>query len=81
MIKQTLLAASLVLAATSVASAGMENYPGISKYNYWRGEACGDGGEPGSQCERAFRRLCGKTPSAACVKRHQKVFDKADKFR
>ncbi|HMO31056.1 hypothetical protein [Enterovirga sp.] len=70
----------LLAGAATAASAGMGNYPGISKYNYWRGEACGDGGDPGSACERLFQRMCGKTPSAACVKKHQKAFDRAPKF-
>ncbi len=81
MFKQTLLAACVCLATVTAASAGMEAYPGISKYNYWRGEACGDGGIPGSRCEQAFRRLCGKTPNAACVSRHQKTFSASSSFK
>lgn len=68
------------IGAASAASAGMGNYPGISKYNYWRGEACGNGGDSGSGCERLFRRLCGKSPGAACVKRNQAAFNRAPKF-
>lgn len=80
MIRQTLLAASLLVAAASAASAGMEAYPGITTYDYWRGEACGDGGVPGSKCEQAFRRLCGRTPNAACVSRHRKTFSRSSSF-
>lgn len=81
MLKQTMLAATFILAAASGASAGMEAYPGITKHDYWRGEACGNGGASGSKCEQAFERLCGRTPSAACVARHRKVFDSSPKFR
>ena len=77
LIERSLLAATLLIAAASGASAGMEAYPGITPYNYWRGEACGDGGIEGSQCEQAFRRLCGRAPNAGCVSRNQKVFDRA----
>lgn len=78
--KTTVLALTLLATMANAASANMANYPGISKYNYWRGEACGDGGDPGSGCERLFARLRGKSPSEACVKRHEKAFDRAPKF-
>lgn len=81
MIKRCGLAGSLLLATLSAASAGMEAYPGISKYDYWRGEACGDGGVPGSRCEQAFRRLCGRTPTAACVRRNQATFSRSSSFK
>ena len=79
--KTALLALALLVAGTAAASADMRNYPGISKYNYFRAEACGDGGDPGSACERLFRRLCGKSPNAGCVKRNRAAFDRAPKFK
>ena len=77
--KTTLFALSLLVAGTFGASAGMDAYPGITKSAYWSMEACGN--DPRAACEAAFRRLCGKTPNAACVKRNQKAFDRASRGR
>lgn len=79
MLKSAFLALSLVVAGTAAASAGMEAYPGISKRDYWSMEACGN--DPRPACEAAFRRLCGKTPNAGCVKRNQAAFDRATRGR
>lgn len=78
---KTIAVALCLLFAASGAALARGNLPGVSKYNYWRGEACGNGGDDGSSCERLFRRLCGKAPGAACVKRHKAAFDRAPKFR
>lgn len=77
--KTTVLALALLAATTAAASANMANYPGITKHDYWSMEACGN--DPRSACESAFRRLCGKTPNAACVKRNQATFDRASRGR
>ena len=73
MIKPLILATSLVFAAVSSASA--------QGYSYWQGEACGNGGISDSKCEQAFARLCGRTPNAACVARHQKTFSASSSFK
>lgn len=75
-----ILAAAVAAATAGAAAAQGSNYPGITQYDYWRGEACGNGGDDDSPCERLFRRLCGRTPNAACVKRHQGEFARAPKF-
>lgn len=80
MTRPILLAAALILAAAGPAPAAKSNYPGVSNYDYWRGEACGDGGDVGSPCETLFKRLCGASPNAGCVKRNQKAFARAPKF-
>lgn len=77
--KTLVLALTILVTASATASANMKNYPGITKHDYWRMEACGN--DPRAACERAFSRLCGRTPNAACVKRNQAAFDRASRGR
>lgn len=76
MVKRILLPAMLALAAATFAA---PSWAGPSQSDIWQVEACGN--DPSNACERAFMRLCGKTPNAGCVKRNQKTFDKASRSR